>query len=288
MYMPKHFAEDEAAGLAAIAAYPFAMLVTWSADGPPAITHAPLLLDPEAPRPTLLGHVARANPQGRALETAGPARAVFTGPNAYVSPNWYPSKRAGGQAVPTWNYVAVEVAGTIRPLPDLADKRRIVRDLSIRFEGDGPDAWRLDDEPEDFVRKMLGGIVAFALEIETIETKAKLSQNRSERERRRVADEVEPTNPQLARAMRDAMASMGGDPNQINPLQPAEMVIDHSVVVDKYGSPDAADENERLEFERKTRDVVGHGEVRYVFDSDDGVNNSGIGWLIDDVLIDGQ
>lgn len=209
MYMPKHFAENEAAGLAAIEAFPFAMIVTWSADAPPAITHAPLILDPDAARPTLLGHVARANPQGRALEAAGPARAVFAGPNAYVSPNWYPSKRAGAQAVPTWNYVAVEVSGAIRPLPDLVDRRRIVRDLSIRFEGDGPDAWRLDDEPEDFVRKMLGGIVAFALDIETVEAKAKLSQNRSAEDRAGVVAGLQATGRPADLALAAAMAARG-------------------------------------------------------------------------------
>ena len=179
MYMPKHFSDDAAAGLAAVTDYPFALLLTWdSDDAPPGASHLPMILDPEAPRPTLLGHVARANPHAQALTTERPALAVFSGPSAYISPNWYQTKRTGGQTVPTWNYVAVHVSGRIRPLPDADARRRVVDLLSRTFEGDGPGAWRLDDEPEDFVRRMVGGIVAFEMEVETVEAKAKLSQNR--------------------------------------------------------------------------------------------------------------
>lgn len=178
MYTPSYFAEDEAAGLQTVRDWPFAMLATAGGDGAPSITHLPLLLDPESANPRLLGHFARANPHARAFEDGASATAVFSGPNAYISPNWYPSKHAGVEAVPTWNYVAAHLTGHIRVLPDYADKRRVVRDLSIRFEGDGPRAWRLDDEPEDFIRKMLGGIVAFAIDVETVEAKAKLGQNR--------------------------------------------------------------------------------------------------------------
>lgn len=210
MYTPQHFAEDAAAGLEAVAAYPFAMLVTPADDGGlPPISHLPMMLDPTAARPTLLGHVARANPHGRALEAHAPALAVFSGPSAYISPNWYPSKHAGGQTVPTWNYVAVHVTGRVRPLPDPADKRRVVADLSALFEGAGPQAWRLDDEPEDFVRKMLGGVTAFALEIETVEAKAKLSQNRPEADRVGVIAGLEGADRPSERAVAAAMRGRG-------------------------------------------------------------------------------
>ena len=209
MYTPKYFAEPDAAGLAAIHAYPFALLATPRDGDLPAFTHLPLMLDPTASRPTLLGHVARANPHGEALAAPGPALAVFSGPSAYISPNWYPSKHAGGQAVPTWNYVAVHVTGTLRPLPDVADKRRVVRDLSILFEGDGPRAWRLDDEPEDYVQKMLGGIVAFALEIETITAKAKLSQNRPILDQAGVVQGLRATGRPGDQALADAMTARG-------------------------------------------------------------------------------
>jgi len=210
MYAPKYFTEGDAEGLAAAEAHPFALLLTWNEDaaGPPVATHLPLILDPTASRPTMLGHVARANPHARHLESARPGIAVFSGPDAYVSPNWYPSKQAGGDAVPTWNYVAVHITGALRPLPDVADRRRAVDLLSRHFEGDGPGAWRLDDEPEDFVRKMLGGIVAFSLEIERIEAKAKLSQNRNEADRAGVVAALEAAGGEAA-AVAAAMRSRG-------------------------------------------------------------------------------
>jgi transcriptional regulator len=208
MYLPKYFAEAEAAGLEAITACPFALLITSSADGLPGVTHIPMMLDAEAERPTLLGHVARANPHGRVVEAPGPALAIFSGPNGYISPNWYPSKHAGKAAVPTWNYLAVHVTGQIKPLPDYADKRRVVRDLSLRFEGDKPRAWKLDDEPEDFVAKMLGGITAFALEIEDIQTKAKLSQNRPELDRAGVIEGLNATGSPMGAMLAARIAAL--------------------------------------------------------------------------------
>lgn len=208
MYLPSHFALEAAHGLNAIEGFPFALILTpGPADALPPFSQAPMMLDPDADpaRPALLGHVARANSHGRVLEVEGPASAVFTGPNGYISPNWYPSKREGKGVVPTWNYTAVQVTGRIRPIPDIAGKRRVVDLLAQAFEGDGPGAWRLDDEPEDYVRKMLGGITAFALEIEAVETKAKLSQNRTAEDR---AGAIAGLRSIGALALADAMAAL--------------------------------------------------------------------------------
>lgn len=211
MYVPKYFEDAADDGLETIRAYPFATLTTPGDDGLPLITHTPMLADEESQAFRLIGHVARANPHARNLSVGGPAVAVFNGPNAYISPNWYPSKHAGKEAVPTWNYVAVHAIGTIRPLADYADKRRVVRALSIRFEGDGPSAWRLDDEPEDFVRKMLGGIVAFALDVERLESKAKLSQNRTASDRVGVIEGLKASDTSNGREVAAAMALRGLD-----------------------------------------------------------------------------
>lgn len=205
MYLPKHFEIDAAKGLAAIADFPFATILTPAPAGElPAFSQAPMMLDSDSDpaSPVLLGHVARANGHARALEAAGPATAIFTGPNGYISPNWYPSKQLGAGVVPTWNYVAVQATGRIRPIPDAAGRHRVVDLLSRRFEGDGPKAWRLADEPEAFVRKMLGGITAFALEVETVEAKAKLSQNRLAEDR---AGAIEGLRSIGADALADAM-----------------------------------------------------------------------------------
>lgn len=208
MYLPSHFALEAASGLKAIRDFPFALILTpGSADELPPFSQAPMMLDPDADpvRPALLGHVARANGHARALEAEGPASAIFTGPNGYISPNWYPSKRAGKGVVPTWNYTAVQVTGRIRPIPDIAGRRRVVDLLARAFEGDGPGAWRLDDEPEDYVRKMLGGITAFALDIETVEAKAKLSQNRTADDR---AGAIAGLRAVGSQALADAMAAL--------------------------------------------------------------------------------
>ncbi len=209
MYIPKYFEAPEDEALAVVRAHPFALLLTPAEGGLPGVTHLPLMLDPAAERPTLIGHVARANPHARALEASGPALAVFSGANAYISPNWYPSKHAGKAAVPTWNYVAVHATGAIRPLPDYSDKRRVIRDLSLLFEGDGPRAWRLDDEPEDFIEKMCGGIVAFALDIQTLEAKAKLSQNRPALDQAGVMQGLASTGTAGAAALAETMSAYG-------------------------------------------------------------------------------
>jgi transcriptional regulator len=207
MYSPPYFSEADADGLAIVREAPFALLISQGADGETATTHLPIILDPDAApdAPVLLGHIARANPHCKALTDGTAVLAVFTGPNAYISPNWYPSKHAGAQTVPTWNYVAAHISGRIEALPDMADKRRCVTLLSDRFEGDGPRAWRLDDEPEDFIRKMLGGIYAFRIVVDDIQAKAKLSQNRSQLDRAGVINGLQATERPSDFALAEAM-----------------------------------------------------------------------------------
>lgn len=211
MYTPEYFAESDEDGLAVIHGNPFALLISDCADGAPPITHLPLIIDPDAPpsSPVLLGHIARANPHREALAEGANVTAVFSGANGYVSPNWYPSKHAGAQTVPTWNYLATHISGQIETLPDMADKRRCVSLLSDRFEGDGPRAWRLDDEPEDFIRKMLGGIYAFRITIRDMQVKAKLSQNRSQLDRAGVINGLQSTERPGDFALADAMLARG-------------------------------------------------------------------------------
>ena len=207
MYIPPYFSEADAGGLSIIRDAPFALLMSQGADGETATTHLPIILDPDATTdaPILLGHIARANPHCKALTNGTSVLAIFTGPNAYISPNWYPSKHAGAQTVPTWNYLAAHVSGRIEALPNLADKRRCVALLSERFEGDGSRAWRLDDEPKDFVRKMLGGIYAFKIMVVDIQAKAKLSQNRAQLDRAGVINGLQATERISDFVLADAM-----------------------------------------------------------------------------------
>ncbi len=213
MYSPPYFSEADADGLAIVREAPFALLISKGADDATATTHLPIILDPDAEpcKPMLLGHIARANPHCKVLTDGTGVLAVFTGTNAYISPNWYPSKHAGAHTVPTWNFLASHISGRIEALPDIADKRRCVTLLSERFEGDGPRAWRLDDEPEDFIRKMLGGIYAFRIIVDDIQAKAKLSQNRAQLDRAGVINGLQATERPSDFALAEAMLARGLD-----------------------------------------------------------------------------
>jgi len=165
VYIPRHFAGDDATARELVADYPFAILVTAGGDGVH-VTHLPLLLD--TARTALIGHVARPNPHWQAF-AQGETVAVFQGPHAFVSRGWY---RDPADNVPTWNYATVHVTG--RPaILDGAGARAAVERLSARFE----DA-ALPPVHERKMGGLLNGIVAFRLPVEKLEVKFKMSQNK--------------------------------------------------------------------------------------------------------------
>ena len=187
MYIPDHFREARPEVLQdAMRQIGFATLVTHDAQGGLEANHMPMLLEAnQEAKPVLRGHVARANPVWKAGE--GEALAIFLGPHAYVSPNWYPSKAATGKAVPTWNYITVHAKGTIRWVQDAAWLRAHVTRLSETHEGQRPDPWKVSDAPESYVEAMLKGIVGFELAIIQLDGKYKLNQNRDQADREAVA-----------------------------------------------------------------------------------------------------
>ena len=175
MYVPRHFAEDDlAAKHALIEEHRFGILMVTLDDRPEA-AHLPFLLERGRGKlGTLRAHVARANPIWRSFESGREALAVFQGPHAYVSPDWYVSP----DQVPTWNYLAVHAYGTPRLLE--GDELAHLAALSARNEADlAPKApWTLEKMPAETVAAMAKGVVAFEIEIARLEGKAKLSQNR--------------------------------------------------------------------------------------------------------------
>jgi transcriptional regulator len=202
MYLPNHFAETRPEVLRTlIHAQPFATVVTHAADGLTA-DHVPLELD-DAPAPfgTLVGHVARSNPLWRGLGDGLPALAIFHGPQAYVSPAWYPSKREHGKVVPTWNYVVVHASGTLRAVEDRVWLRALVERLTARHEQGRPEPWQVSDAPADFIDAMLGGIVGIELRIARLEGKWKLSQNRPPADVAGVVDALASSDDPAARAV---------------------------------------------------------------------------------------
>jgi transcriptional regulator len=162
-----------------IDAHPFGALVTVSSDGIVA-THLPLVLDrTRGAHGTLEGHVARASPHHQEVPATAESLVMFTGPDAYVTPSWYPAKAEHGRVVPTWNYVAVHVYGVLRWVDDPAFLRRHLEALTERHERGRATPWAVSDAPEGYIAQLARAIVGFELAITRIEGKWKMSQNRS-------------------------------------------------------------------------------------------------------------
>ncbi|MEP3112460.1 FMN-binding negative transcriptional regulator [Nisaea sp.] len=179
MYTPPHFREDDVALLhETIRRIAFGTLVTLGPDGLVA-SHVPMLLDADkGERGTLTGHLAKANIQTRTEATEIEALAIFQGPEAYITPNWYATKQEHGKVVPTWNYVAVHTYGPISFFEDAERLREQVSRLTDRHEAANSEPWALNDAPEKFVRGQLKGIIGFEIPITRMDGKWKLSQNR--------------------------------------------------------------------------------------------------------------
>lgn len=178
MYCPAHFAESRPEALHALMrARPLATLVTLGEGGLVA-DHIPFVLELPADGPALLrGHVARANPMWKTLRSDVAALAIFQGPDAYVTPNWYPTKREHGKAVPTWNYVTVHARGPLRVIEEAGWLRRQIEALTQQQEAAFANPWAVADAPADYVDKMLGAVVGIELTIASLTGKWKTSQN---------------------------------------------------------------------------------------------------------------
>jgi len=181
MYIPPSNAEQRPeVMLDFIAAHPFGALVTASAQGLFA-THLPMVVDrARGPHGTLTGHVARANPHHRHTGMAEEALVIFQGPDAYITPSWYPAKAEHGKVVPTWNYVAVHVRGTLRFIDDAEFLRQQLHALTTQHENGREHPWAVHDAPADFVEQQMRAIVGVEIEITRLEGKWKMSQNRSD------------------------------------------------------------------------------------------------------------
>lgn len=205
MYRPAAFRQDDLAQLhAQIAASGLALLTSAGPAGLQA-THLPLLLEPgEGEFGTLYGHFARANPHWQAL-AGQEALAVFSGPDAYVHPGWYPGKAEHGQVVPTWNYIAVHARGPVELIEEPERLLQIVSRLSERHEAGRPQPWAVSEAPAEYLDAMLRAIVGFALPIRQLEGKWKLGQNRPAADQRGVHDGLAASPEPGARALAGRM-----------------------------------------------------------------------------------
>jgi transcriptional regulator len=202
MYIPKHFEETQLQTLhALIKAHPFATLVTL-ADGELTANHVPMLLDAAAGElGTLRCHVARANPLWKHLAAASGALIVFQGPEAYISPSWYPTKREHGKAVPTWNYAVVHAQGEARAIDDRDWLLAHVTEMSNLHEATEPAPWNISDAPADFIDSMVRAIVGIEIPIAKLSGKWKVSQNRPAVDKPAIAAALKARGGDGARAM---------------------------------------------------------------------------------------
>jgi transcriptional regulator len=191
MYMPAQFHETRTPVLhELIRGHPFGMLVTLDATGLVA-NHLPMEVDAaDGPLGTLRGHIARANPLWKTHRPEVEAMAVFQGPQCYITPSYYATKAATGKVVPTWNYATVHAHGPLRVIEDAAWLRRLVEQLTDRYEAERPVGearWKVSDAPEAFIDTMIKSIVGIELPIARLEGKWKVSQNRPAEDRAGVA-----------------------------------------------------------------------------------------------------
>jgi transcriptional regulator len=210
MYLPPHFREDRLdVQHAMMRAHPFGALVTVGKDGLQA-SHIPFVLDATAsPLGTLRGHLSRANDQWKLLDPDQDALVMFQGPQAYVTPAWYPLKQETGKVVPTWNYVIVQAYGRPRIVQDGSWLAKNVADLTGQHERNRPQPWAVSDAPDDFIAGLLKGIVGVEIEITRIEGKWKASQNRPDADRAGVVGGLAREPEEQARVMSQIVAERG-------------------------------------------------------------------------------
>jgi transcriptional regulator len=208
MYIPEHFREERVPVLhQAITQLGFGTLVTAGKDGLEA-SHLPMLMHREpGPLGTLHGHVARANTQWKNAQVGVQALAIFLGPNVYITPSWYPTKKETGKVVPTWNYLSVHAYGEIGFFDDPAQLREHVTNLTNAHEASRANPWAITDAPPDYIEKMLAHIVGFKLVIHRFEGKWKMSQNRPQPDLAGVREGLSREGGELEKSVAEIMAA---------------------------------------------------------------------------------
>ncbi|AUT72479.1 FMN-binding negative transcriptional regulator [Paraburkholderia hospita] len=203
MYIPAHFAETRKEVLhSRIVQHPFGTLITHGSSGLDA-NHIPFELAAEdGELGVLRAHVARANPVWQEVANGDEVLVVFHAGDAYISPNWYPSKHELHKQVPTWNYMVVHAHGRITILDDERYVRGVVGRLTRTHETSEPKPWKMGDAPKDYVDAMVKAIVGVQIEVTRLVGKSKLSQNKEARDIQGAAEALKSSGEsQLADAM---------------------------------------------------------------------------------------
>jgi len=203
MYIPKANEEKRASVMRELmVAHPLATLVTLGASGLFA-SHIPMVLEDDGSQfGVLQGHIARANTQWRDIVPTVDALAIFAGHQHYISPNWYPGTKEHGKEVPTWNYAVVHAYGPLKVVADERWLQTFLNKLTNIHEAGSPIPWKVSDAPEDFIKSLLNAIVGLELPIQRLEGKWKVSQNRTEEERKGVIEGLSKLNTPESLAMK--------------------------------------------------------------------------------------
>lgn len=212
MYLPKHFSvEDTSQAMRIAQEYPFATVISFDSANEPFINHLPLLVKNDESGLRLVGHMARRNPQWQHFANGSKAVAVFNGPHSYITPSWYVS----GRDVPTWNYVVVHAKGKVTAIEDFEGLVSILKKLTDRFERESGRPWSFE-LPDDLMepKALTSAIVGFEIQVEKIEAKFKLSQNRSAEDKRGVIEglsaRTDDMSQQVLRMMKAHVEQNGG------------------------------------------------------------------------------
>jgi len=203
MYIPRANEENCVSVMQALmVSHPLATLVTLGDSGLFA-SHIPMVLESDGSQfGVLKGHISRANRQWRDFVPTVDALAIFAGHQHYISPNWYPGTKEHGKEVPTWNYVVVHAYGALKVIQDADWLLTDVEKLTNIHEAGSPVPWKVSDAPKDFIKSQLNGIVGLELPIQRLQGKWKVSQNRTESERKGVVEGLSKLNSPESLAMK--------------------------------------------------------------------------------------
>jgi transcriptional regulator len=207
MYVPTHFSEDNLETLHSyIKNYNFGVLVFADEQGIEA-NHLPFVIHPEAApsKGILQCHVAKNNLIWERLAKSKNVLVIFQGPNAYISPSWYPSKQESGKVVPTWNYLAVHVKGQVEIIHDFSWLKQHVSQLTYIHESTQDHPWSVEDAPQEFTENMINAIVGIEIKIEKITGKLKASQNQTNANRTAVKNQLAINENKLDNILSDLM-----------------------------------------------------------------------------------
>lgn len=204
MYIPKQHEETRIDVMdRLIRSHPLASLITMGSSGLFA-SHLPMVLHREPDGPAILrGHLSRANRQWKEFSPEVQALAIFSGPEHYITPAWYPEKAATGKVVPTWNYAVVHAYGPLRVIEDPEWLLTHLNSLTDTSETPQPAPWSVSDAPEDFIATLRNGIVGIELPVQRMEGKWKVSQNQTALTRSSVEQGLDALGTETSLAMRD-------------------------------------------------------------------------------------